>query len=406
MGGGALALVGGGASAEAAPTVPAIEVRSELAKWLAPGAPLRVDGVAKPGERVALLVRGRVLARATSGPRGRFRLVAPAPPAGRHRVAVRGSGRSATLGFLKVRPVLLAAVGDVMFSESVAAAIAERGAADPWSAAGPLLRGADIATANLETAVSTRGAAVAGKEFTFRGVPDALAGMARTAGIDVVSVANNHSLDYGSDAFLDTLRHTREAGIAAVGGGATEAAARKPIVLRRGGLRIAFLAYSDVNPLGFPAGPSSAGTARAVREHVTFDVRSARRHADVVVCWFHWGEELRGEPTAEQALMGAAALAGGADVVLGAHPHVLGPVTVPRGGALVAWSLGNFVFPSFRDETVRTGVLVVRLGAAGVLGHRLVPHRIEGYRPVPVPSPGASPGSALTFAPKSTRTGG
>jgi poly-gamma-glutamate capsule biosynthesis protein CapA/YwtB (metallophosphatase superfamily) len=151
----------------------------------------------------------------------------------------------------------------------------------------------------------------------------------------------------------------------------------------RGGLRIAFLAYSDVNPLGFPAGVSTPGTARAVAEHVTSDVRAARRGADVVVCWFHWGEELHAEPTAAQRLLAAAALAGGADVVLGAHPHVLGSVSLPRRGALVAWSLGNFVFPSFRAETVRTGVLVVRLGAGGVLGHDLVPHRIEGYRPMP-----------------------
>jgi hypothetical protein len=384
LGGGALALVGGGDSAGAAPAAAPVVVSSALPEWLAPGAPLRVAGSTAPGERVALVVAGRVVARVTAGSGGRFRIAAAAPRSGRHRVLVRTAARVVRVGVLRVRPVRLAAVGDVMFSESVAAGIAERGAADPWTGAGPLLRAADVATANLETAVSTHGAPVAGKEFTFRGAPETLSGMAEAGGIDVVSVANNHSLDYGSEAFLDTLRHVRAAGVAAVGGGATEAAAREPVVLRRGGLRIAFLAYSDVNPPGFPAGHGTPGTASAVTEHVTADVRAARRNADVVVCWFHWGEELRAEPTAEQRVMAAAALHGGAHVVLGAHPHVLGRVSVPQRGALVAWSLGNFVFPSFRAETVRTGVLVVRLGASGVLGHDLVPHRTDGYRPVPV----------------------
>ena len=375
-----------GSAAEPEPEGPPIELRSELPAWRAPGAPLRVRGFAGREEPVELLVGGRVAARATTGVRGGFELVAWAPAPGLHAVAVRAGERMAPLGELRVRPLRLAAVGDVMFSEAVGRALAAHGAAHPWAAAGPLLRGADLATANLETAVSTRGAPVPGKQYVFRGPPAALRGMARTGGIDVVSVANNHTLDYGRDAFLDTLRHARAAGIGPVGGGATAAAARRPVVREAGGVRVAFLAYSDVNPLGFPAGPSTPGVARAVPEHVTADVRAARRAADVVVVWFHWGEELRAEPTAAQQRLAAAALNGGAQVVLGAHPHVLGRVVVPRRGSLVAWSLGNFVFPSFRPQTVRTAVLVVRLGAGGVVGHDALPHRIEGYRPVPVPA--------------------
>lgn len=381
LAGGALALRG--SDEPPAPAGPPIELRSELPGWLAPGARLSVAGFAGREEPVELLLGGRVVAQALTGPRGGFRLAARVPAApGRHPVAVRAGERRVPVGVLRIRPVRLAAVGDVMFSESVGRGIDEHGAGYPWSAAGALLRSADVATANLETAVSTRGAPAPGKEFTFRGAPEALAGMRRMGGIDVVSVANNHSLDYGREAFLDTLRHARAAGIAPVGGGPTEGHARRPVVVERGGLRIAFLGYSDVNPLGFPAGPSTPGVARAVYEHVVADVRAARRQADVVVCWFHWGLELRPEPTWGQQHFAAAALEGGAHVVLGAHPHVLGAVTVPRRGSLVAWSLGNFVFPSFREETVRTAVLVVRLDADGVRGHDVVPYRIDGFRPV------------------------
>jgi poly-gamma-glutamate capsule biosynthesis protein CapA/YwtB (metallophosphatase superfamily) len=384
LAGGALALRGDEEPPPGPPPAPRpIELRTELPDWLAPGAPLRVHGFAGREEPVELLVGGRVVAKTLTGPRGGFRLAAPAPAPGRHPVAVRAGERRTPVGVLLVRPVKLAAVGDVMFSESVARGISDHGPGYPWSAAGPLLRSADVATANLETAISRRGRPEP-KEFTFRGAPEALAGMRRIGGIGVVSVANNHAVDYGREAFLDTLRHTRAAGIVPVGGGANEAQARKPVFLERGGLRIAFLAYSDVNPAGFPAGPTTPGVARAVYEHIIADVRRARKQADVVVCWFHWGEELRAEPTSRQQQFAAAALEGGAHVVLGAHPHVLGPVLVPRRGSLVAWSLGNFVFPSFREQTVRTGVLVVHLDAKGVRGHRLAPYRINGFRPEPV----------------------
>jgi poly-gamma-glutamate capsule biosynthesis protein CapA/YwtB (metallophosphatase superfamily) len=382
LAGGALALRGSDEPPEPPPLTP-IELRTELPEWLAPGAPLRVHGFAGREEPVELLVGGKPVARAVTGPRGGFRLQAPAPGPGRHAVAVRAGERRLPVGVLHVRAVKLAAVGDVMFSESVGRAIAEHGPGYPWSAAGPLLRSADVATANLETAISARGRPEP-KEFTFRGTREALGGMRRVGGIDVVSVANNHAVDYGREAFLDTLRHTRAAAILPVGGGANEAQARKPVFVERGGLRIAFLGYSDVNPYGFPATPTTPGVARAVSEHIVADVRRARKQADLVVCWFHWGEELRPEPTWRQQEFAAAALEGGAHVVLGAHPHVLGAVVAPRRGSVVAWSLGNFVFPSFREQTVRTGVLVVHLGAEGVRGHRLVPYRIHGFRPEPV----------------------
>ena len=358
-------------SAEPLPT--AIVVRSELPAWLAPGAPLRLHGFATPGRIVTLLVDGKPATRTRSGRFGRFRLRARAPAPGRHAVAVAAPGRREPVGILAVRPLRLAAVGDVKFDGS-----------DPWTGADEVLRAADIATANLETAVSLGGSPVADKEYTFRGSPRALHSMASTAGVDVVSLANNHALDYGREAFLDTIRHARAAGLATVGGGGNLAGARRPALVEAGGLRIAFLGYSDVNPYGFLASESAPGTAQAVEEWIAADVRRARRAADLVVVWFHWGIELHAEPIESQERFAAAALNAGAKVVLGAHPHVLGPVSTPRARSLVAWSLGNFVFPSFREETVRTGILLVRLDARGVRGHDLLPYRIEGFRPLPL----------------------
>jgi poly-gamma-glutamate synthesis protein (capsule biosynthesis protein) len=275
---------------------------------------------------------------------------------------------------------VLAAAGDVTPGEGVSATVDREGDAYPWSGVARVLRSADLATVNLEGAISSRGVAAAGKEYHFRGGPGLLRGAARVAGIDLVTVANNHSLDYGREAFLDTLAAARRAGLATVGGGATIDLARRPAVVEAGGLRIAVLGYSDVRPYGFDAGPDWAGTAPADPAAIAADVAAARRRADLVVVWFHWGRELETGPNGRQQELAAATLQAGASIVLGAHPHVLQPVT-REGRKLVAWSLGNFVFPSGRPQTRSTGVLLATLDARGVTGYRLERATIHGFRP-------------------------
>ena len=360
---------------EDAPPAAAVRLSGPLPAWRAPGGRLVLRGRAAPHGRVVVRVGRRVVAHATAGPRSRFRVTlrAPARP-GSYRVALNGSA----VGTLRVRPLVLAAVGDVNLGDRTADTIAAYGADYPWTSVAPILRRADIAVANLECAVSTRGLAVA-KEYTFRGTPAALRALPR-AGLDAITVANNHSLDFGRDAFLDTLRTAREAGLAVVGGGLDLPSARRPALFATGGLRIALLGYSDVRPLGFDAGPSLAGAAPAFPELIDADVRGARRRADLVVVYFHWGAELATTPDSRQRSLAETALAAGAMVVLGSHPHVLQPVErSPR--RLVAWSLGNFVFPAASAGTTVTGILQIRLARDGVRGARLVPARIEGVRP-------------------------
>lgn len=354
-----------------------LSLSAPLPAWRAPGGRLLLRGRAEPHQRVTVRARGHVIGRGKTGPKGRFRVVARAPSwAGAYRVTVNG----AAMGTLRVRPLELAAVGDVNLGDRTAAAIAAHGADHPWAKVAPLLRRADLAVANLECAVSTRGLAVAGKEYTFRGTPAALRALPR-AGLDAVTVANNHSLDFGRDAFLDTLATARAAGLAVAGGGRDLDGARRPAILAAGGLRIALLGYSDVRPLGFDAGVGVAGTAPAFPELVDADVRAARRRADLVVVYFHWGVELATAPDGRQRHLAEVALAAGAAVVLGAHPHVLQPLERPGPRRLVAWSLGNFVFPAGSPGTTSTGILLVHLGRDGVRGRRLVPARIEGVRP-------------------------
>ena len=363
----------------AAAAVAPLTVTSKPTDWRAPGVPVTVGGFAGSAARVLLRADGHVVASTAAGRFGRYRLRFTPRTAGRLTLAVQSAGKFVSAGTLDVRAVSLDAVGDVTFGESVGPAIAAHGGAYPWASVGPTLRAADITVGNLETAVSTRGVAAV-KEFTFRGPPTALLPMHDVAGFDVLTLANNHTVDFGRDALLDTVKAVRAASIQTIGAGATDLQARRPAIVEAGGLRVAFLGYSDVNPYGFNATITSPGTAKADVDAITADVHAALRRADIAVCFFHWGVELHPAPNSRQQQFAAACLNAGAKVVLGAHPHVLGGVATPAPHSLVAWTLGNFVFPS-GSVTARTAILHVALGADGVRGYRLLPVRIDGFRP-------------------------
>jgi poly-gamma-glutamate capsule biosynthesis protein CapA/YwtB (metallophosphatase superfamily) len=361
---------------------PTVRVTSALPAWVAPRARIRFRGRATPGATVRVIIGSRGRGRVVTGPRGRFSLVVRAPRyRGRYQVAVAAGATRVNLGRLVVRPLVLAAVGDVNLGDAVGTAIARHGARYPWLSVARVLRSADLAVANLECAVSTRGAPWPGKQYTFRGKPSSLRAAGRFAGVDAVSLANNHSLDYGRAAFRDTLANARRFGIAPFGGGRDIVAARRAAVLRRGNLRVAFVGFSDVRPLGFDAGPGLSGAAPAFPEHIRAGVRAARRRADVVVAYFHWGIERSTVPSSRQHALAQTALDAGAKVVLGAHPHVLQPIVRRGKRRLVAWSLGNFVFAAFSPGTERTGILRVSLGADGVRGWRFRRARIHGVQP-------------------------
>jgi poly-gamma-glutamate capsule biosynthesis protein CapA/YwtB (metallophosphatase superfamily) len=308
-----------------------------------------------------------------------------------------GAPAAGTSGAGAPRVVLLAA-GDIMPVQATAGIIAARGPDYPFALVAPLLRQADIAFANLEAPLTahripTRGKSQAdldaGGDYVFRGSP-LVAGALRRAGISVVSVANNHAMDYGSAGLLETLARLERAGVRAVGAGATLAEARKPRIVEVRGIRAAFLAYSDVLPRQSVATATSVGiapakgywTGRPAEDEIARDVRAARAQADHVVVSVHWGEEGETAPNCRQITLGSRIIAAGATAVLGHHPHVLQPV-VHANGRLIAYSLGNLV-ASPRGQLAReTALLRVVLGPAGVVSWEAIPVLIAGGQPGP-----------------------
>ena len=286
------------------------------------------------------------------------------------------------------QPVTLVAVGDVLLDAGLIRPTTRHGeqaAADdpasPFRYVADLLRQADLAFCNLEGPLSRRGARVE-KMFTFRGRPESGALLA-AAGIDVASVANNHTGDFGPRAFLDTLDALRAAGIQPVGGGRTLLDARLPVLFEVRGTTVAFLAYSHTYPIQFWATRSGPGVAPADPAQITRDIQSAKAQARVVVVSFHWGTELAEAPHDRQVALAHLAVDAGADLVLGHHPHVVQGLERYKQG-VICYSLGNFIFPSKNPRAQETVMLRATIADGRLQDVELIPMRIYGYQPRPL----------------------
>ncbi|NIP58475.1 MAG: CapA family protein [Gemmatimonadetes bacterium] len=210
----------------------------------------------------------------------------------------------------------------------------------PFEGIGPVFREADVAFVNLETPLSDR----ARWRGAFR-TPTAFVGGLRWAGIDVVSTANNHALDAEGEGLRDTREALWRAGIGAVGTGRDLAEARRPFVVERSGLRIAFLAYAafvNGGPSGF-ALHDRAGVAPMDPILVEEDVRRVRDQVDLVVVSFHWNIENSQETHADARAFAHRVVDSGADLILGHHPHVPRGVEIYRERPIF-YSLGNLIF--------------------------------------------------------------
>jgi poly-gamma-glutamate synthesis protein (capsule biosynthesis protein) len=284
--------------------------------------------------------------------------------------------------------ITLAFAGDVHFMDRTADLLA-----DPANAFGPVadtLRRADVAMVNLETAVTDRGTPEP-KQFHFR-APRTAFDAVKAAGVDVVTIANNHSLDYGQVGLDDTLDNARKAGVPAIGAGHNAAEAYAPWVTTVRGTRIAFVAVSQVHELEYTwaAKDDRAGVAMAIDvARSVAAVRAARAAADVVVVYAHWGQEGNDCPTAEMKTFAARMAEAGATIVLGTHAHLLlGDGWM--GKTYVAYGLSNFVW--WRDDAFSndTGVLRLTLRGGAVSHSELVPASISRTTGQPLPASGAA----------------
>ncbi|HEY9645264.1 MAG TPA: CapA family protein [Chroococcidiopsis sp.] len=228
---------------------------------------------------------------------------------------------------------------------------AEAEARYPFQRLASLLREADIAFVNLENPLSDH--APLSRYLitsTFRASSRLATGL-KWAGIDVVSTANNHALDVGTQGLLDTIHALSQSGIAAVGTGANLEAARHPFVTTKNGIRLAFLAYTmleNSGAIGF-ASPNRAGVAPLNFSLIQDDIQQIRRQVDYVILSFHWGVTGSQTPSSTLRQIAHQCIDSGADMIIGGHPHIPQGVEVYRG-KVIFYSLGNLIFSYSRNS--------------------------------------------------------
>ena len=269
------------------------------------------------------------------------------------------------------------AVGDVMLDRALGAAISNGNLDYPFAHVAELLRSADVAAANVESALGDVGER-AEKSYTFRAPPAAAASLAR-AGFDVVTLANNHALDYGPSALTQGISLLQSAGIKSVGAGENAAAARTPALITKNGITLAILGYVHVPVEGRPpyfdtqswaATETTPGLAWANPEQIRTDVAAAGRQADHVVVFLHSGYEYVPAPSEPQKAAAHAAVNAGASLVIGHHAHILQGVEFLESGVIV-FGLGNFAFTI--DGAPETALLNVWLDHDSVRQIEFVP---------------------------------
>lgn len=226
-----------------------------------------------------------------------------------------------------------------------------------------IFKKADIAFANLEGPASDQGADQKNL-YSFRMDPSVIPAL-RGAGLSVLSVANNHAGDWGRLAYADTLSRLKENEIFYTGGGQNKEEAETPVIIEKYGMKIGYLAFSDVGPNWMEAGVDKAGLLLANNPRFNEIINNASKQVDYLVVSFHFGDEYKNIHNQRQETLAHRAIDNGAKIVIGHHPHVVQDTETYKNG-FIAYSLGNFIFDqSWSKPTMQGMILEIKLNRDG-----------------------------------------
>lgn len=297
-----------------------------------------------------------------------------------------GNGEAVTLAF----------AGDASFQDLEQAVVSNPQGL--LSAIAPVLGAADVSVVNLEAALGSGGER-APKQFAFQ-VPEQALDALRAAGTDVVTMANNHGMDYGAGGLADTLRIKAETGFPIIGIGADDVEAYAPFVTEVRGQRIGVIAANDIFDSNlvnaWTAGPGHPGIASAEEDHqarLADEVRALREQVDTLAVYLHYGTEKDTCPHGRQKELVELLIDAGADIVVGSHAHRLQGMGF-KGDQFVAYGLSNFVFKAPSEPGRRSGVLTVTATGRRIDGYDWAPATIQNLVPVPLSGAAADAASA------------
>jgi poly-gamma-glutamate synthesis protein (capsule biosynthesis protein) len=274
--------------------------------------------------------------------------------------------------------IVVSAVGDIMLDASSRPVMDKEGYDYVFAQVRPFFSGSHIVFGNLEGPLTDHGAQEQDKRFTFRSPPDKVSAALKNAGINVVTLANNHTLDYGAEGLAQTLETLDAAGIRHVGAGPNITAARQPAIMEVNGKKVALLGYSITLPENFYATEHRPGTAFAYEEQVQADIIAARKQADIVLVAFHWGQEGKTQLREYQTRIGRLAIDSGASAVIGHHPHILQGIEKYHGG-IILYSMGNFAFASYSSHSTRSAIAQLHFRKGRLQELRMIPLNVNNF---------------------------
>lgn len=295
-------------------------------------------------------------------------------------------GLSVALAQEPVTEIKIAAVGDIMLGGTGTPEFERFGYDYPFDKTRQLLKQSHIVFGNLEGPLTHTDREAVAKKYRYRSAPEKVAPALLNAGFNVVSLANNHTMDQGAEGLKHTLDALDRVGIKHAGGGMNLAEARKPAVLESNGTRVAFLAYTLTFPEEFWATNDRPGSPFGHEAQVRADIAAAKQQADIVLVSFHWGQEGKTELRDYQKSLGRAAIDSGAAAVIGHHPHVLQGVERYKHGVIL-YSLGNFAFGTYGPEAFRSAVAVLTFVDKKLAELRLHPLNVRNAEVVFQPQP-------------------
>ncbi|MCD8502722.1 MAG: CapA family protein [Bacillaceae bacterium] len=257
--------------------------------------------------------------------------------------------------------ITIAFAGDVMMEASIDRAMQKHGFDYPFSQVREDIEKADYAIVNLETAVTNQTKSY-DKQFNFKTGPESLVAL-KEAGFDMVSLANNHTMDYREEGLVDTINYLNEVGLAHVGAGRNKDEAFASHTIELKGKKISFLGFSRVLPsLNWYATDTKPGIASGYQlDQMIRTIEKEKKEVDYLFVYIHWGIERNQYPEHYQFEYARAMIDAGADGIIGAHPHVFQGLDYYNGKP-IAYSLGNFLFPDHvRGLTAESGLLTLQI---------------------------------------------
>ncbi len=261
------------------------------------------------------------------------------------------------LGYWIKKSFSIIAGGDIMLARGTEKYMEKFGYEYPFLEIKSEIEKHDVAIANLESPLSERGQKFSPyKGIYFKADPRAIRGL-QFCGFDIISLANNHTLDWGIEAAYDTMILLSEKGIQYAGIGRTRKEACKPALINANGTSIAFISYNDIYPFFIHESGGSMVTLTLKKDSLKSDIATLNKRYDVVIVYVHSGDEYRKHPEAEKVNKMRMLIDYGADIVLCSHPHVIQDIEVYRDG-LIAYSLGNLIFDQDWSKETSFGLLL------------------------------------------------